>query len=153
MCTGVLTFAVLVEELMSTDVVTVDNGVSLADAVECQLEAGVGSVVVLDDGTPCGIVTEHDALEAALRTGRPLSEISVSRLSHGSVVTTQPGTAVQKVARRMADQGVKKVPVLDGLDLVGILTLTDIVWHLSDIQSEVAEIEAARDRWESAGEF
>jgi len=144
---------VLVEELMSTDVVTVDIGASLATAVERQLDAGVGSVVVLDDGTPCGIVTENDALEAALKTGRPLHDISIAKLAHGSVVTTHPEMTVQTVARQMADEGIKKVPVLDGIDLVGMLTLTDIVWHLSDIRSEVAEIDGARERWESAAKF
>jgi len=143
----------LVEELMSTDVVTVELDATLAEAVERQLSAGVGSVVVLDDGNPCGIVTEHDALEAALQTGRPLDEVAVAKLAHGSVVTTQPGTTVQTVARQMSEKGVKKVPVIDGLDLVGILTLTDIVWHLSEIRTEASEIDAARDRWESAGEF
>ena len=153
MSAGVLASTVLVEELMSTDVVTVDLDASLAEAVERQLSAGVGSVVVLDDGNPCGIVTEHDALGAALRTGRPLDEIPVAKLAHGTVVTTQPGTTVQTVARQMSEKGVKKVPVIDGLDLVGILTLTDIVWHLSEIRTEASEIDAARDRWESAGEF
>jgi len=143
----------IVDDLMSTDVVTVDLSRSLAVAVERQLEAGVGCVVVVEDDTPCGIVTEHDALEAALQTGRPLTEISVEKLAHGSVVTTQPGTTVQQVARQMAEKGVKKVPVIDGLDLVGILTLTDIVWHLSDLRRELSEIDAARERWESAGEF
>lgn len=142
----------LVEQLMSTDVVTVDIDASLAEAVERQLDAGVGSVVVLDDGTPCGIVTEHDALEATLQTGRPLSQIPVTKLSHGAVVTAEPGTTVQTVARQMADEGVKKVPVLDGLDLVGILTLTDIVMHLSDIRSEASALEAAHDQWESTDE-
>jgi CBS domain-containing protein len=140
---------VLVEKLMSTDVVTVDVGATLADAVERQLKAGVGSVVVLDDGDPCGIVTEHDALAAALRTGRPFGEIPVAKLAHGAVVTTGPERTVQRVARRMADEQVKKVPVLDGLDLVGILTLTDVVYHLSDIRTEASELEAARERWES----
>ncbi|ACV48744.1 MULTISPECIES: CBS domain-containing protein [Halomicrobium] len=143
----------LVEELMSTAVVTVDLDATLAEAVQRQLDAGVGSVVVLDDGAPCGIVTEHDALAATLRTGRPLDDIPVAKLAHGSVVTTTPETAVRSVARQMSDEGVKKVPVLDDLDLVGILTLTDIVWHLSDIEGERSEIEATRERWESAARF
>lgn len=139
----------LVEDLMSTDVVTVDVGATLADAVERQLSAGVGSVVVLDDGDPCGIVTEHDALEASLRTGRPLGEIPVAKLAHGAVVTTGPDRTVQRVARQMAEEGVKKIPVLEDLELVGIVTLTDVVHHLSDIRAEASELEAARDRWES----
>lgn len=139
----------LVEELMSTDVVTVDIDATVADAVERQLSENVGSVVVLDDGNPCGLVTENDALEAALKSGRPLDEIPIQKLSHGAMVTTQPDRAVTAVARRMADNGVKKVPVIDDLDLVGIVTLSDIVWDLSDIRAEASKVEAAHDRWES----
>ncbi|WP_226012640.1 CBS domain-containing protein [Halomicrobium salinisoli] len=139
----------LVRELMATDVVTVDRDAALDAAVERMLAEDVGSVVVLADGTPAGIVTESDALRAALETGRPLAEIAVADLCHGAVVTTAPDSTVQRVARRMADRNVKKVPVLDGIDLVGIVTLTDVVHHLSDIRREASAVEAARDRWES----
>lgn len=47
----------------------------------------------------------------------------------------------------MADEGVKKVPVLDDFDLVGIVTLTDIVWHLSEIRQEAAGLEDAHSEW------
>lgn len=138
----------LVRELMSTDVVTVHRDASLQAAVERLLEAGVGSVIVVDDdGYPVGIVTETDALRAAAGTGAPLAAIGVADLSHRAVVTTAPDRTVQRVARRMADEGVKKVPVLDGIDLVGILTLTDIVWHLSEIRKEATELGEMPDDW------
>jgi CBS domain-containing protein len=139
----------LVEELMTTDVVTVDSDATLREAVEQSLTHGVGSVIVLADGNPAGIVTESDALEAALETGRPLDEIPVAKLYHGSIVTTQSTRTVQRVARRMADNDVKKVPVIDDLDLVGIVTHSDIVWHLSDIRREASRLDAAHDRWQS----
>ena len=138
----------VVRELMSTDVVTVHRDASLQAAVERLLEAGVGSVIVVDDdGYPVGMVTETDALRAAAGTGAPLAAIGVVDLSHRAVVTTAPDRTVQRVARRMADEGVKKVPVLDGIDLVGILTLTDIVWHLSEIRKEATELGEMPDDW------
>lgn len=139
----------LVEELMSTDVVTVDVDAALDEAVERLLIEEVGSVVVLEDGNPTGIVTKTDALEATLRSGRPLDEIPVAKLQHNPVITTNPDRTVQGVARRMADNGIKKVPVMDDLALVGIVTLSDIVWRLSDIRQEASAAEAVHDRWES----
>lgn len=142
--------AMLVRELMTTDVVTVPADATLAAAVERLLDHGVGSVVVVDeDGVPGGIVTETDALSAALETGRPLDEITVADLAHRPVVTAAPDRTVQWVARTMAEEDVKKVPVLNGVDLVGIVTLTDVVYHLSAIREEAYELEAARERWES----
>jgi CBS domain-containing protein len=134
----------LVRELMTTDVVTVGTGASLDDAVGRLLAEGVGSVVVTEDGTPAGIVTETDALEAAHDRGEPLAAIPVTDLAHTPVVTADPDRTVQGVARTMADEGVKKVPIVEGLDLVGIVTLTDVVWHLSDIRKEAIGI-ADRD--------
>lgn len=51
------------------------------------------------------------------------------------------------IARQMADEDVKKVPVMEDLDLVGIVTLTDIVWHLSEIRKEVTALEDANSQW------
>jgi CBS domain-containing protein len=133
---------------MSSDVVTVPLEATVAEAVDRLLDAGVGSVVVLDgDDNPVGIVTETDALRAARDTDRPLSDIDVRAVGHRPIVTTTPSTAVTTVARLMTDEGVKKVPVMDGLDLVGMVTLTDIVWHLSSLRREVTAMEAVRDEW------
>lgn len=139
----------LVEDLMSTDVVTVGNDGTLDEAVELLVTHDVGSVIVVADGNPAGIVTESDALSAALETGRPLADISIASLSHSPVITTRPDRTVQHVARRMADNGIEKVPVVDDLELVGIITHSDIVWNLSDIRKEFFTLEQAHDRWES----
>lgn len=138
----------LVEDLMTTDVVTAAHDATLRAAVEQLLSEGVGSVIVVDgDGYPVGMVTESDALRAAYETGLPLDEIAVADLSHRAVVTTPPDRTVQSVARRMAEEGVKKVPVMDGIELVGMITLTDVVWHLSEIRKEATELAEMPDQW------
>ncbi|ELZ23556.1 signal transduction protein with CBS domains [Halosimplex carlsbadense 2-9-1] len=128
----------LVRALMTADVVTVDIDASLDDAVGKLLGEGVGSVVVIDGETPMGIVTETDALEAARERGRPLAEIAVSDLAHPPLVTTDPDRTVQRVARTMAEEGVKKVVVTEGLSVLGIVTLTDVVYHVADLRKEAA---------------
>jgi len=138
----------LVEELMTTDVVTCEESRTLREAVGKLLEHGVGSVILISAaGNPTGIVTETDALRAGYRTDRAFSEMTVGELSHGAVITASPEETIQHVSRRMATEGVKKVPVMDGVDLLGIITLTDIVWHLSDIRSEAAEIAEMGAEW------
>lgn len=136
-----------VRDIMSTDVVTVGADETLADTADRLLAAGVGSVIVVEDGGPVGILTESDVLRAARDTGRPLRDIDVRDVGHRPVVTTSPSTAAPTVARLMADEDVKKVPVLNGVDLVGIVTVTDIVWALPELREETAAIEAVRDEW------
>jgi CBS domain-containing protein len=137
----------LVREVMTTDIVTVSIEATLADAVERLLANEIGSVVVLADGNPTGIVTETDALDAAHETGKPLAGIGLRRFCEGPVATTAPDRTVQDVARRMADEGVKKFPVMADLDLVGMVTLTDIVYQLSDIRSEAQALADRHYDW------
>lgn len=138
----------LVRELMSTDVVTCHEEATLREAVGKLCEHGVGSVIVLDDdGHPVGMVTETDALQAGYDTDRPFSEIRVGDLSHRAVVTVAPEKTVQHVARKMSEEGVKKVPVMDHLELLGIVTLTDIVWKLPELRSEAADLASPPREW------
>lgn len=138
----------LVSEVMSTAVVSVPQSATLREAVSQLLDHGVGSVIVTGEGGhPRGIVTESDALRAAHATGDPLQEIAVSDFSHRPVVTTEPSATVESLARTMAEESVKKVPVMDDLDLVGIVTLTDVVWHLSDIRQQAKGYGEAFSRW------
>jgi CBS domain-containing protein len=137
----------LVRDVMTTDIVTVPVEATLADAVERLLVNEVGSVVVLADENPTGIVTETDALCAAHETGEPLADIDLRRFCEGPVATTTPDRTVQSVARRMAEEGVKKFPVLADLDLIGMVTLTDIVYHLSDIRTEAQALADRHYDW------
>lgn len=137
-----------VRDLMSTDVVTVPRSATLREAVGNLLEEDVGSVVVVnDEGDPVGILTETDVLRATHETRRSLEDIPVSALSHRPVVTTKPDATVPFVANKMHREGVKKVPVLEDLDLVGIITLSDIAWHLSDLRREAAARDNPRSEW------
>lgn len=116
-----------VTEIMSTDVVTAEVGVSLQTVVERMLEHGVGSVVITDDRTPAGLITETDALTAAARSGRPLADIPAAEVMTRPVKTVEANATVSRVMRRMAEHGIKKLPVMDGIELVGIVTYTDLV--------------------------
>jgi len=139
----------LVQDLMTTEVVTVPERATLHDVVGRLLAEEVGSVIVLsEEGNPSGIVTETDVLQAAYQTQAALDETRVSSLAHRPVVTTKPTRTVQTVARKMAEESVKKVPVMEDLELVGILTLTDIVWHLSEIRKEATALEQAHQQWD-----
>lgn len=139
----------LVKDLMTTDVVTTPLSATLQEAAGRLLDGDVGSLIVVDaEGSPVGILTETDILRAAHRSQRPFTQLGVSEVGHRAVVTTDPDASVSLIAERMADNDVKKVPVLESLDIVGIITLTDIVWHLSDIRTEASELERAREKWD-----
>lgn len=136
---------------MTRDVVTLDAGRSLRDCAKAMVGNGVGSVVVVVDGDPVGIVTETDALRAGATTNRPLGEISVRDAMRRPLTRIHPNASVRAAAERMRTEEIKKLPVVDGLELVGILTLTDLVRNLPAIRDEAADAVRAHDDWTDDG--
>lgn len=142
-----------VRELMSTDLVTVGRTSTLRDAVETLLANRVGSVLVVDGETPVGILTESDALLAACRTDRPLTEIPVRAAMSSPIEHVRPSATVLSAVRRMREAGVKKLLVRDGLDVEGILTVTDVARAMEDVRDEAAGIARTHRDWEQSERF
>ena len=116
---------VLVEDVMNTRVVTVFESTSINEAARVMRRNGVGCVVVKKDSDVLGIVTERDVIRTI---GSGESESSaVSILASKPVVVIDPKDSVTDAARILAEKGIKRLPVVDGKELVGILTSTDLV--------------------------
>ncbi|MFB6166491.1 MAG: CBS domain-containing protein [Haloarculaceae archaeon] len=139
----------LVADVMSTDLVTCPRESTLQVAVERMLAAGVGSVVVTVEGNPHGIVTETDALAAGAESGRPFAEIPVAAVVSHPLISIAPDATLRSAVAKMEAEGVKKLAVVDGIDLAGLLTRTDVVAHYTDIVSEAHAIDDQRERWEA----
>lgn len=125
---------------MTTEVIKVETDSTLREAVGKMLRNGVGSVVVVDDDTPTGIITEKDALSAAYSTGASLEEIDVSDVARRTPVTTNPSQTVMGAMNEMIENNVKKLPVIEELELVGIVTISDISEQISEIRKEAVRL-------------
>ena len=134
-----------VRDLMSTDLVVVDVDSSLADAARTMVSAGVGSALVARDGTPTGIVTETDALAAGASADEPFEDIPLEAAMSSPLETVQPDVTACAAVQRMEEAGVKKLPVIDGMDFLGIVTMSDIVMSYHDILREAHDLEARRE--------
>ncbi|MFB6102430.1 MAG: CBS domain-containing protein [Haloplanus sp.] len=139
----------LVEDLMVTELVTCERDASLQTAAERMLERGVGSVIVLRGGNPYGIVTETDALQAGATTKRPFVDVSVERAVSHPLVTTTGDTTIRTAVNRMKEHDIKKLPVVDGTTLRGLVTRTDIVSHYDDFIAEAHALDQRREQWEA----
>ncbi|WP_128905422.1 CBS domain-containing protein [Halorubrum amylolyticum] len=142
----------LVEEVMSTDLVTCDAGASVRDAVERMLRNRVGSVVVTNEGTPAGIATESDVLHAGYVTDDPFSAIPLRRAMSSPLATIQPTKTLRAATDRMRSEGVKKLVVVDGMTPVGIVTTGDVVDNYAGIRREVRDLATDAERWSSRGD-
>jgi CBS domain-containing protein len=143
---------VLVSEVMTEDVVAVPVERTLGDAVALMLEHGIGSVIVTRDGDPAGIVTETDVLIAGHETGRPLAEIDLESAMSHPLVTIEPDATIRAAVERMRRSRIKKLPVVDGIEVVGILTQEDVVFAHPDLVREAVRHEERRAEWDEEGE-
>ena len=133
-----------VRDIMSTDLVTVTRGQSLQETVTRMLDDRVGSAIVVSGPEPVGIVTETDVLAVGTTYERPFEEIPVTRAMSGNPVTTEPDTSLETAMGILHDYGIKKLPVVEDGGLVGIVTLTDFVYHQHDLASEAEKLERER---------
>ncbi len=136
-----------VSQIMTSPAVTVAPDASVRDVARLLHDSRTGSVVVETD-TPLGIVTETDVVRLVAE-GTDLTNISASDIMTTDLVTVDGFEDVEEAARIMKKNRIKKLPVIYGGALVGIVTAADISHQLPEIiNGEVLEKEELIDRLE-----
>jgi CBS domain-containing protein len=96
-------------------------------------ERNVGSVVLVDDeGRPVGFVTDRDLAISVLADGRDAAEPAAGH-ANAPVVTGAPEMEVEEAAELMVSHGIRRLPILDGERLIGIVTLDDLAVRTGDL--------------------
>jgi CBS domain-containing protein len=119
-------------DVMTTTVVTARRDASLGAVAELMRDRNVGSVVICDDGRPHALITDRDvALAVADGVGR--DEGAESRVTR-PLVTGEADMDVEEAAALMVQHGIRRLPVLDGAELAGIVTLDDLAVRTGDLK-------------------
>jgi CBS domain-containing protein len=91
----------------------------------------VGSLIVTRQGKPVGILTERDLLTKAFSKGLAPGRTRVKRLMSSPLTVVHPDRELKEAARIMAQLHIRRLPVLQNGQLVGIVTAADIVAALA----------------------
>ena len=111
-----------------SDVATIDQAASLADAAARLRDRGVGALVVSDDGERIdGIVSERDVVRALAAHGAGALGRTVGSVMSADVVTCAAGDSVEELMVSMTDRRIRHLPVVDGDRLTGIVSIGDVV--------------------------
>jgi CBS domain-containing protein len=137
-----------VRDIASKEVVTAEIDDTVREVSVRMRDARVGSVVVLDGrGEPIGVVTDRDLVVYVCDPDRDPDTTTANDVMAREVVSVGPGVSVFEAAAVMAEANVRRVPVIDDGDLVGIVALDDLlpafVAGLADL-SAVVEAESRR---------
>src|ERR687885_2855207 len=124
---------------MSSSVVTVSPGATLHDAARSMAERKVGAAVVIDPEQPGpGIITERDVLQSVGRGEDPNRERVQDHLS-AELTFAAPDWSLERAAEAMVRGGFRHLVVVDGSEMVGVVSMRDIVrcWVSEGATSEM----------------
>ncbi len=115
-----------IADVMTKSVISVDVSITINEAAKMMEDAKVGAVIVMENNTPIGIVTDRDfavkVVAHAYQITTPVKQIMTSPL-----FSINSDESVRTAADLMHDRGIRKLPVINDEKVVGIITATDIV--------------------------
>ena len=117
------------------EVLDIEAGAPVLEAVKRMVDANVGSLLVKDDGVVAGIVSERDYLRRVARDGPTGDEVTVGEIMSSPLIVVSPDTPIDECMALMTDRRIRHVPVVEDGDVVWIVSIGDVVKFKSKQQS------------------
>ena len=124
-----------VREIMTADATCVGENDTVVQAARRMRELEVGALPICgEDNRLKGMVTDRDIAINVVAEGKDPESTKVSELAQGEVVTIGADDSIDELLRTMTEHAVRRVPVIDGHDLIGIVSQADVARHLPEDQ-------------------
>ena len=117
------------------DVLKIDASATVFDAIKKIVDKNVGSILVTEGEEVVGIMTERDYLRKIAVLGRTSHETLVSEIMTSPLVYVTPETTIEESMAIMTDRRIRHLPVVENEDVVGIISIGDLVKFQSREQS------------------
>ncbi len=115
-----------VEDRMTKEVAIGESSISILDAAKLMEAKDISSIVLTDGGKLIGIVTERDLVRKVIIKGMDPNE-KVGGVMTSGLITAKKDMEITSAANLMIEKGIRRLPVLEDGELVGIITATDIL--------------------------
>lgn len=133
-----------IAEVMTQGVVTAESGDSLRRVGELMRDQNVGSVVVCDNGRPVGVITDRDLALAVVADQVDAADVAGEHASR-PLVTGEVQMDIEEAVALMIQHRIRRLPVTDGEELVGIVTIDDLAVRAGDLhQAQQITAEVAK---------
>ena len=126
----------------SPSVWSVAPDTTVYDAIKLMAEKNIGALPVLSGGMVVGIFTERDYTRKVALHGKSSKDTQVWEISTNQIVTVTPEDTVADCMRLMTEHRVRHLPVVQNAELVGIISIGDLVnWTISSQEATIAQME------------
>ena len=133
-----------IAEVMTQGVVTAESGDSLRRVGELMRDQNVGSVVVCDNGRPVGVITDRDLALAVVADQVDAGDVAGEHASR-PLVTGEVQMDIEEAVALMIQHRIRRLPVTDDEELVGIVTIDDLAVRAGDLhQAQQITAEVAK---------
>lgn len=119
-----------VRDIMNKKVITIDRDKTAQDAAKMMAQHEVGSLVVVSDGKPVGIVTERDLVRKVCTTDTLSNKIPLTEIMSSPVISADPDLPIETAVQRMFNNKIRRLVILDNDKLVGIITVSDLAKYV-----------------------
>ncbi len=127
-----------VKDIMTREVVVANVDTSLQDVGRLLTEHDIGSVIVVSNGEPVGIITDRDLARKVVANNKKPSELTLEEVMTTPLITTQPNTSVLDAIDQMLSSKVRKLPVIEDKRLVGIITERDVLGMCAEMNETLS---------------
>jgi CBS domain-containing protein len=115
-----------VEDVMTMDVIIMDEKAAVKEAAETMSQNEISCVVTARKRKAIGIITESDLLKRVIVEGKNAKKTKIGEIMSSPLEVVAPGTSLEDALQLMFDKKIKKLPVVEKSHLLGLVSLTDI---------------------------
>ena len=116
-----------VADAMTINPVSIDSDITLTECAKIMSDKHVGAVVVKDDGSSIGILAEQDIVREAVAKGMDVNKEKVKDVMETKLITMSPDADIYDALIKMRDNNIRHLPVVENDEMVGLLTIKDIL--------------------------
>jgi len=121
------------------DVWSIAPDASVYDAIHLMAEKAVGALIVMDGPKLVGVISERDYARKIILEGRSSENTKISEIMSSEVITTGPDNKIEECMAIMTERRIRHLPVLDGNEVLGVISLGDLVKYIIAEQQFVIE--------------
>jgi IMP dehydrogenase len=139
----------LAKDIVEKDFLSVPYGVTALEAAKQMKSSRHGFVVIVNaEGRPEGIVTEWDYLSKLVAEGKEPSKVRLEEIMSTNLVTVKPNDEIDSVSQMMSERGIRRVLVVEGDKVLGVITARTVLGRLRDyinrVSTQIARLQTPR---------
>ncbi len=129
-----------IRDVMTKNVVKASRETTIAEICSIMVQHKIGSIIISEAEEPVGIITERDILEKIAAESRNPDRVAADEIMTKNITTVKADVPIEEAVKLLAERRLKRLPVLEGSKLIGIVTATDILKAVNtEMQSKLLD--------------